>query len=108
MNRRLLVVLLVLTFVLGSVSSFWSKPASANTGEERRVMLCAAWPWNNDLCQSGNPSPPDTSGLSNIGNQARLQNTQQNATPKRAESGASNLFHRLLRTLCGVLFPESF
>jgi len=106
MNRKLWVGLLVLTFMLGSVSGFWSKPASANTGSER--LLCAAEPWNNDLCQSGNPSPPDTSGLSNIGNQARLQNTQQNATPKRAESGASNLFHRLLHILWGVIFPESF
>ena len=43
--KKLLVVLLVLAFVLGSGSGFWSKPAVAHTGKERRVMLCIAEPW---------------------------------------------------------------
>jgi len=106
MMRKLWVVLLVLTIMLGPVSGFWSKPAQANTGP--KISLCAAEPWDNDFCQSGNPSPPDTSGLSNIGNQARLQNTQQNATPNKTDSRVSNFFHRILRALWGVIFPESF
>jgi len=57
MNKKLLVVLLVLTFVLGSVSVFWSKPVSASTGEERRVMLCAAWPWSDEDWNTVTPPP---------------------------------------------------
>lgn len=58
MIKRLWIVLLVLTFMLGSVSSFWSKPGLANTGEERRVMLCAAEPWNDWWDKATPPSPP--------------------------------------------------
>ncbi len=45
MIRKLWVVLLVLAFLLGSISGFWLKPTLANTGEERKVMLCVAEPW---------------------------------------------------------------
>ena len=44
MDKKLWVVLLVLTFMLGSTSSFWSKPTLANTGPN--VMHCTAWPWS--------------------------------------------------------------
>jgi len=56
MMRKLWVGLLVLAFVLGPVSSFWSKPASANTGEER--LLCAAWPWSDGGWNKVAPPPP--------------------------------------------------
>jgi len=44
--KKLLIVLLVLAFILCSMSGFWSRPVSANTGEERRVMHCVAEPWD--------------------------------------------------------------
>ncbi len=106
--KKLWVVLLVLSFILGSVSGFWSKPAQANTGDERRVMLCAAEPWNNDFYQSGNPTPPDSSGLGTTGNQVKIQDARQNSTFNRSNSRARNLFHRILRALWGVIFSESF
>ncbi len=108
MNRKIWVGLLVLAFMLGSVSGFWSKPVVANTGSERRVMLCAAEPWHNDLYQSGNPTPPDTSGLSTTENQVKLQNAQQSSPPNKTDSRARNLFYRILHTLWGVIFLESF
>jgi len=43
--KKSFVVLLLLAFVLGPVSGFWSRPVLANTGEERKVMLCIAEPW---------------------------------------------------------------
>jgi len=106
--KKLLVVLLVLAFVIGSGSGFWSKPAVAHTGKERRVMLCTAWPWDNDFYQSDNPSPPDTSTLSTAENQVKMQNGQKNPTSDRTDSRARNPFHRILCALWGVIFPESF
>ncbi len=108
MNKKLWVILLILTFMLGSVSGFWSKPASANTGSERRVMLCAAEPWSDDFPGANNPSPPDTSGLNLTGNQVKPQSVQQNTTPKRTDYRVENLFHHILHTLWGMIFPESF
>ncbi len=66
MNRKLWVVLLVLTFMLGSLSGLWLKPAQANTGEERRVMLCVAEPWhggewNKVSAPGSNQNPTDSS-----------------------------------------------
>jgi len=108
MNRKFWVGLLVLTFVLGPVSGFWAKPAQANTGSERRVMLCAAWPWSDDLPMANNPTPPDTSGLSTAGTQVKMQANHQNSVPNKPSSRDRNLFHLLLHTLWGMIFPESF
>jgi len=108
MMRKLWVVLLVLIFIVGSVGGFWSRPVSANTGSERRVMLCAAEPWNDDLPMANNPIPPDTSALSNTGNRVRMQNAQQSSAPNKTDSKTRNLFYRTLRTLWGMIFPESF
>jgi len=106
MNRKLCVGLLILTFILGSGGGFWSKPAQANTGP--KISLCAAEPWDNDFCQSSNPSPPDTSALSNTGNRDSMQNAQQSSASNKTDSRVSNFFHRILRALWGVIFPESF
>ncbi len=108
MIRKLWVGLLVLVIVVGLASSFWLKPAQANTGDERRVMLCAAEPWDDDFPGANNPSPPDTSGLSPTGTQVKMQNAQQSSPPKKADSRARNFFHRILHTLWGMIFPESF
>jgi hypothetical protein len=54
--KKICVVLLVLTIMLGSVSIFWSKPAQANTGAERRVMLCAE-PWHGGEWNKVTPPP---------------------------------------------------
>jgi len=105
MDKKLWVVLLVLTFMLGSMSSFWSKSAQANTGP--KILLCTAEPWHNDFYHSGNPTPPDTSGLNATENQARIQSSQQSSIPNSTGSGTSNLLHRVLRTLWGVIFLES-
>jgi len=61
MIKKLCVVLLVLIILLGPVGGFWSKPARANTGSERRVMLCAAWPWEDGGWSSAtSPSSSDS------------------------------------------------
>jgi hypothetical protein len=57
MDKKLWVVLLVLTFMLGSMSSFWSKPAQANTEEKRRECVCAAWPWHDGGWDKVTPPP---------------------------------------------------
>ncbi len=63
MNRKFWVGLLVLVIVLGPVGGFWAKPAQANTGSERRVMLCAAWPWSEGDWNSATPHPPSNQTL---------------------------------------------
>jgi len=57
MTKKLWIVLLILTFVLGSLNIFWSKPAQANTGEERRVMRCTAEPWDDGGWNKVTPPP---------------------------------------------------
>jgi len=106
MNRKIWIGLLVLVVLLGPISSFWVKPAQANTGSER--LLCAAEPWHDDFPGVNNSSPPDTSGLSNAGNQVRMQNAQQSSVANKPDSRARNLFHRIFHTLWGMIFPESF
>ncbi len=64
MIRRLLVGLLVLVIVVGLASSFWSRRAVANTGSERRVMLCVAEPWNEGDWNSATSHPPSDQTLS--------------------------------------------
>jgi len=58
MVKKLLVGLLVLVIVFGMGSSFWARPAQANTGSER--LLCAAEPW--DDWEWNKASPPSPSG----------------------------------------------
>ena len=106
--KKLLLGLLILAFVLGPVSGFWSRPVLANTEEELKVDHCVAWPWNDDFPGANNPSPPDTSGLNNAGNQVRMQNSQQNTTTKKTDPKDMNLFHLILHTLWEVIFPASF
>jgi len=105
MDKKLWVVVLVLTFMLGSMSSFWSKPAQANTGP--KILLCTAEPWSDDFPGAKNPSPPDTSGLNTTENQVRIQSSQKSSTPNSTDSEITNLSHRFLRTLWGMIFPES-
>ena len=109
MIRKFWVGLLILTFMLGSLNIFWSKPAQANnTEEKRRECVCAAWPWDNDFPGANNPSPPDTSGLGTAQSQIKLQNAQQSSASNKTDSRARNLFHHILHTLWGVIFPEPF
>jgi len=69
--KKICVVLLVLTIMLGSVSIFWSKPAQANTGAERRVMLCAE-PWHGgEWNKVTPPPPPDPNSTYSSANSAR-------------------------------------
>jgi hypothetical protein len=57
MIRKLWIILLAVTFVLGSVSTFWSKPALANTEEERKVCVCVAEPWSGGEWNKSTPPP---------------------------------------------------
>ena len=115
MIRKLWIVLLVLTLMLGSAGTFWSKSALANTGKERRVMLCTAEPWHKDFPGVSNPSHPNSSGSSNIENSVEMRNVQKNPTAARTDSrelrrksvDRSHLLH-ILRELWIVIFPESF
>ncbi len=66
MIKRLWIVLPVLTFMLGSVSTFWSKPALANTGAEGRVMHCAAWPWHDGGWDKVTPPPNSDQNPANL------------------------------------------
>ena len=108
MSRKFWVGWLILTFMLGSLNIFWSKPAQANTEEKRRECVCAAEPWHNDFFHSGNPTPLDTSALGAAQNQVKLPNAEQSSTPNRVYSRDRNLFHRILQKIWGVIFLESF
>ena len=113
--KKLLVGLLVLAFMLGFVSGFWSRPVLANTGSERRVMHCIAWPWSNDFPGASNPSHPNSLRSSNIENPGEMRNVQKNPIADRTDSrelrrksvDRSHLLH-ILHSLWEVIFPESF
>jgi hypothetical protein len=112
--KKLLVGLLVLAFVLGPVSGFWSRPVLANTEEERKVYHCAAWPWNDDFPGVSNPSHPNSSGSSNVENSVEMRDVQKSPTAARTDSRElrrksvdRSHFHRILHALWGVIFPES-
>ena len=63
MNRKIWIGFLVLVILLGPVGGFWAKPAVANTGSERRVMLCTAEPWSEGEWNSATPPPPSNQTL---------------------------------------------
>ena len=80
MNRKIWIGLLVLVALLGPISSFSVKPAQANTGDERRVMLCAAWPWHDEGWNKVTPPPSsDQDSTYSLTNsiQSKPQNLQQ-------------------------------
>jgi len=84
MNRRFWVVLLLLAFLLGSGSGFWSKPAWANSEEERKVCVCAAWPWNEGDWNTVTPPPTSnqnstysTANSARLGDKVEPQRVQQ-------------------------------
>jgi len=113
--KKLLVGLLLLAFMLGFVSGFWSRPVLANTGSERRVMHCIAWPWSDDFPGASNPSHPNSSGSSNVENPGEMRNVQKNPTADRTDSrelkqkpANRNHFHHILYAFWEVIFPESF
>ena len=111
--KKLLLVLLLLAFMLGSISIFQSKQVLSHT--ESKIYHCAAEPWHDDFPGANNPSPPDTSGLNNVENPFEMRNVQKNPTVARTDSrelrrksvDRSHLLH-ILRALWGVIFPESF
>jgi len=106
MNRKILVGLLVLVIVLGSVGGFWARPAQANTGNERRVMLCAAEPWHEGEWNKVAPPPPwnvtpanfPTDSL-NTGDRPGLQMVQQK--PQKSLWSRLQFFLFNLRLLLG-------
>jgi len=70
--KKTLVGLLVLAFVLGPVSGFWSRPVLANTGEELKVYHCAAWPWDDGDWNTVTPPPtPDSNSTYSLANPTR-------------------------------------
>jgi len=81
--KKLLVVLLVLIFMLGSVGGFWSKPISANTGSERRVMLCAAEPWSDGGWSKA--TPPQPSGSDSTDSSANFTNSGVMVEPQKIQ-----------------------
>jgi len=94
MNRKLWVGLLVLIILLGPVSSFWSKPATANTGSERRVMLCAAEPWHDEDWNKAIPPPP--SGPDSTYSSVNSTNPGAMVEPRKVEQRAQrSLWSRL-------------
>ena len=115
MNRRLWIVLLLLTVMLGSSGIFWLKPALSNTESSvDEVEECPAEPWDDDFYQSGNPSHPDYPTLNNAQSQVKTQNVQKSFTAEKINPGGlrwksvdRNCFHRILHTLWEVIFPES-
>ncbi len=71
MVKKFSVGLLVLVVLLGPISSFWVKPAQANTGDERRVMLCAAWPWEDGGWSMATPPGSDQNPATSPTNSVR-------------------------------------
>ena len=106
MLKKLMVGLLGLVILLGPVSGLRTRPAVANTGP--KILLCAAEPWHDDFPGANNSSPPDTSGLSTIEAKVKMQNTQQSSIVNRPDSRTKNFLYRILHTLWGMIFPESF
>ena len=115
MNRRLWIFLLLLTVMLGSSGIFWSKPALSNTESGvDEVEECPAEPWDDDFYQSGSPSYPNYQTLNNVESQIKTHNVQKSFTAEitnpgglRRKSVDRNSFHRILRILWEVIFPES-
>jgi hypothetical protein len=111
--KKLLVVLLILTFMLGSISIFQSKQVFSHT--ESKIYHCAAWPWHDDFPGASNPSHPNSSRSSNAENPGEMRNVQKNPTATRTDSrelrrksvDRSHLLH-ILCALWEVIFPESF
>ena len=106
MKRKLLVVLPVLTFALGSVSIFWPRPASANTGEELKVYHYAAEPWDDwDWNSVTSPSTPDSNSTyspahpARSGDKPQLRKAQQKPQKSFRPQFQSFLFN--LRLLFG-------
>lgn len=64
MRKKLWTVLLLLTFVLGSVSIFWSKPVLSEPETKRKVYLCVAEPWGH--IEDKVPSPTDDESRKNL------------------------------------------
>jgi len=100
MMRKLWVGLLVLAFVLGPVSGFWSKPVVAHT-EDRR-LLCAAWPWSDEDWNKATPPPTsnqDSTYSSTNPVQPKPQNLRQK--PKKSSWSRLQLFLFNLKLLFG-------
>ncbi len=94
MNRKFWIGLLVLTFVFGPVGGFWSKPVSANTGSERRVMLCTAWPWSD--WEWNKASPPSPSGSDSTYSSVNFTNSGVRVKPQKVQQKAQrSLWSRL-------------
>ena len=83
MNRKLWVGLLVLVILLGPVRGFWAKPAVANTGSERRVMLCTAWPWDDGDWNKANP--PSPSGSDSTYSSVNFTNSGVRVEPRKIQ-----------------------
>jgi len=69
MNKKLRVVLLLLTFMLGSVGFLGPKRALCNTGPD--VALCAAEPWSGGWNKATPPPPPDPNSTYSSANSDR-------------------------------------
>jgi len=96
MNRRFCIVLLVLTFVLGSVSGFWSKPALANTGEERKVCVCTAWPWSDGWNKA---TPPPSSDQNPVNSSTNPVQSGDKIEPQRVQQKPQKSFWSRLQFL---------
>lgn len=115
MNRRLWIVLLLFTVMLGSSGIFWSKPALSNTESSvDEVEECPAEPWDDDFYQSSSPSHPGYQTLNNAQSQVKTQNVQKSFIAEKINPGGlrrksvdRNRFHGILHTLWEVIFPES-
>jgi len=104
--KKLLVGLLVLTFVLGPVSGFWSRSVLANTEEERKVYHCVAEPWNDEEWNKAIPPPgsdqnPTNSPANSVrpGEKPEPQKAQQK--PQKSPWSQFRLFLFDLKALFG-------
>jgi len=106
MSKKFWVGLLILTFVLGSLNLFWSKPAQANTEEKRRECVCAAEPWHDWEWNKATPPPssdqnPANSSTNSVksGNKPELPRFQQK--PQRSLCSRLQLLLFNLRLFLG-------
>jgi len=81
MDKKLWVVLLVLTFMLGSMSSFWSKPAQANTGP--KILLCTAEPWSDGGWNKVTPPPNSDQNPANSSTNSTRFSSEDKPEPQK-------------------------
>jgi len=90
MSKKFWVGLLILTFVLGSLNLFWSKPAQANTEEKRRDCVCAAEPWHEG--EWNKATPPTGSDQNQAYSSANSVKPRDKVDPRKVQQKPQRSF----------------